>query len=167
MDFSDVYLHHVLFPYIRFCYVTKSLPDIYILYVAITKGEFNEEKALVSSRFHLNSRMKLVTCYTWSKDFYNSVNWTLRKVDQKYLERFEICFWRKSNLVFRYICSPTRYTECFNGSVYSSLMLAQHVSDLIGPSSGAFYKLYSQTLVCGTTVRTARHVQPLQSKTLF
>ena len=25
------------------------------------------------------------------------------------------------------------------------------------------YKLYSQTLVCGTTVRTTRHVQPLQS----
>ena len=45
-------------------------------------------------------------------------------------------------------------------------MLARHVSDLIGPSSGAFvYKLYSQTLVCGTTVRTTRHVQPLRSNT--
>ena len=33
-------------------------------------------------------------------------------------------------------------------------MLARHVSDLTGPSSGPFYKLYSQTLVCGTTVRT-------------
>ena len=27
---------------------------------------------------------------------------------------------------------------------YSSRMLARHVSDLTGPSSGAFYKLYSQ-----------------------
>ena len=27
---------------------------------------------------------------------------------------------------------------------YSGLMLARHVSDLTGPSSGAFYKLYSQ-----------------------
>ena len=27
---------------------------------------------------------------------------------------------------------------------YSALMLALHVSDLTGPSSGAFYKLYSQ-----------------------
>ena len=44
---------------------------------------------------------------------------------------------------------------------YSALTLARRVSDLIGPSSGAFfYKLYSQTLVCGTTVRTTRHVQP-------
>ena len=40
-------------------------------------------------------------------------------------------------------------------------MLARHVSDLTGPSSGEFYKLYSQTLVCGNT-RTTRHVQPLQ-----
>ena len=42
-------------------------------------------------------------------------------------------------------------------------MLAVHVSNLTGPSSGAFYKLYSQTLVCGSTVRTTRHVQPLRS----
>ena len=39
-------------------------------------------------------------------------------------------------------------------------MLARHVSDLTGPSSGAFYKLYLQTLVCGNT-RTTRPVQPL------
>ena len=37
-----------------------------------------------------------------------------------------------------YICSPTRYTKCFNEWVYSSCMSARHVSDLIGPSSGAF-----------------------------
>ena len=37
-----------------------------------------------------------------------------------------------------YICSPTRYTKCFNEWVYSSLMLARHVSDHTGPSSGAF-----------------------------
>ena len=44
---------------------------------------------------------------------------------------------------------------------YSALMLARHVSDLTGPSSGAFvYKLYLQTLVCGNT-RTTRHVQQL------
>ena len=37
-----------------------------------------------------------------------------------------------------YICSPTRYTKRFNDWVYSALMLALHVSDLTGPSSGAF-----------------------------
>ena len=38
-----------------------------------------------------------------------------------------------------YTCSPTRYTKCFNEWVYSSRMLARHVSDVIGPSSGAFF----------------------------
>ena len=37
------------------------------------------------------------------------------------------------------LCSPTRYTKCFNAWIYSALMLARHVSDLIGPSSEAFF----------------------------
>ena len=37
-----------------------------------------------------------------------------------------------------HICSPTRYTKCFNERVYSALMLALHVSDLTDPSSGVF-----------------------------
>ena len=46
---------------------------------------------------------------------------------------------------------------------YSALKLARHVSDLIGPSSGAFFlQAVFADLVCGTTVRTTRHVQPLQ-----
>ena len=46
--------------------------------------------------------------------------------------------------IWRNICSATRYTKFFNYWVYSALMLALHVSDLTGPSSGAFYKLYLQ-----------------------
>ena len=42
-------------------------------------------------------------------------------------------------------------------------MLVRHVSDLTGPSSGAFLQAVFADLVCGTTVRTTRHVQPLQS----
>ena len=45
--------------------------------------------------------------------------------------------WRPYGEIY-YICSPTRYTEFFNEWVYSSRMLARHVSDLTGPSSGAF-----------------------------
>ena len=37
-----------------------------------------------------------------------------------------------------YVRSPTRYTKCFNERVYSALILTRHVSDLTGPSSGAF-----------------------------
>ena len=43
-----------------------------------------------------------------------------------------------------YICIPTWYTKFFNEWVYSLRVLARHVSDLTGPSSGAFYKLYLQ-----------------------
>ena len=46
--------------------------------------------------------------------------------------------------IFYYICSPTKYTKFFNEWVYSSRMLGRHVSDLTGPSSRAFYKLYLQ-----------------------
>ena len=46
---------------------------------------------------------------------------------------------------------------------YSALMLARHISDLAGPSSGAFLtSCICKTLVCGNT-RTTRHVQPLRS----
>ena len=41
-------------------------------------------------------------------------------------------------IILYHICSPTGYTKCFNEWVYSALMLARCVSDLTGPSSGAF-----------------------------
>ena len=33
---------------------------------------------------------KLVYCCIWSKALYDAETWTLRKVDQKYLEDFEM-----------------------------------------------------------------------------
>ena len=42
-------------------------------------------------------------------------------------------------------------------------MLARHVSNLIGPSLGASFTSCIRRLVCGTTVCTTRHVQPLRS----
>ena len=41
-------------------------------------------------------------------------------------------------------------------------MLARHVSDLTGPSSGAFLQAVFADLVCGN-MRTTRHVQLLRS----
>ena len=40
-------------------------------------------------------------------------------------------------------------------------MLARHVSDPTGPSSERFLQAVFADLVCGNTVRTAGHVQPL------
>jgi hypothetical protein len=38
--------------------------------------------------------MKMIKCYIWSIAFYSAENRTLRKIDQKYLESFEMWFWR-------------------------------------------------------------------------
>jgi hypothetical protein len=46
-------------------------------------------------------------------------------------------------LFFQYICSPTRYTKFSNGRVYSSHMLARHVSDLTGPSCSISFTFWS------------------------
>jgi hypothetical protein len=34
-------------------------------------------------------------CYIWGIAFCGAVTWTLRKVDQKYLENFEMWCWRR------------------------------------------------------------------------
>jgi hypothetical protein len=43
----------------------------------------------------LNLKKKLVKCYIWSTALYGAETWTLRKVDQKYLERFAMWCWRR------------------------------------------------------------------------
>jgi hypothetical protein len=42
----------------------------------------------------LELRKKLVKCYVWSIALYGAETWTLRAVDQKHLESFEVCCWR-------------------------------------------------------------------------
>jgi hypothetical protein len=38
---------------------------------------------------------KVVKYYTWGRAFYGAETWTLRKVDQKHLESFEMWRWRR------------------------------------------------------------------------
>ena len=40
-------------------------------------------------------RKKLVKCYVWSTALYGVETWTLRAVDQKHLESFEMWRWRR------------------------------------------------------------------------
>jgi len=40
-------------------------------------------------------RKKLVKCYIWSIPLYVAETWTLRAVDQKHLESFEMWCWRR------------------------------------------------------------------------
>jgi hypothetical protein len=62
--------------------------------IAMAKPAFKKKKALFTSKVELNLRWKLLKYYIWSIVLYVAVKWTLQKVDQKYLESFEMC-WRR------------------------------------------------------------------------
>ena len=51
---------------------------------------FNKKKALFTSTLDLELRKKLVKCYIWSIALYGAETWTLRAIDQKHLESFEM-----------------------------------------------------------------------------
>jgi hypothetical protein len=57
---------------------------------AMTKAAFNKKKTLFTRKLDLYLRNKLVKYYIWSIALSGDETWTLRKVDQKYLENFEI-----------------------------------------------------------------------------
>ena len=61
----------------------------------MTKAAFNKKMALFTSTLDLKLRKKLVKCYIWSIALYGAETWTLRAVDQKNLESFEMWCWRR------------------------------------------------------------------------
>jgi hypothetical protein len=56
----------------------------------MARSAFNSRKNLFASKLDLNTGKKLVKCYICSIVFYGAETWTLRKVDQKYVESFEM-----------------------------------------------------------------------------
>jgi hypothetical protein len=56
--------------------------------IAMAKSAFNKKKNLFTSKLDLNLRKKLVKRYIWNIVLYGAETWTLRKIDQKYLESF-------------------------------------------------------------------------------
>jgi hypothetical protein len=63
--------------------------------IAMAKAAFNKKKTLFTSKLDLNFRKKLVKCYIWIIALYGAETWTFRKVEQKYLESFEMWCWRR------------------------------------------------------------------------
>ena len=61
----------------------------------MAKAAFNKKRTLFSSTLDLGLSKKLVKCYIWRKALYGVETWTLRAVDQKHLESFEIWCWRR------------------------------------------------------------------------
>jgi hypothetical protein len=49
----------------------------------------HKKETLFTSKLELNLKDKLINSYIRSIACYGAENWTLRKVDQKYLDRFE------------------------------------------------------------------------------
>jgi hypothetical protein len=60
----------------------------------MAKAAFNKKRTLFTSTLDLELRKKLMKCYVWSIDLYGAETWTLRAVDQKHLESFEMWSWR-------------------------------------------------------------------------
>jgi hypothetical protein len=50
---------------------------------------------LLQQKQHSTRRLSSVKCYIWSIALYGAETWTLRKLDQKYLESFEMWCWRR------------------------------------------------------------------------
>jgi hypothetical protein len=63
--------------------------------IAMAKAAFNKKKTLFTSKLVLELRKKLVKCYIWSIALYGAETWTLRKLDQNYLESFEMWCWKR------------------------------------------------------------------------
>jgi len=57
---------------------------------AMVKAAFNKKRALFTNTLDLELRKKLVKCYIWSIALYGAETPTLRAVDQKHLESFEM-----------------------------------------------------------------------------
>jgi len=56
----------------------------------MVKAAFIKKNSLFEIKLHLNLRKELLKCYDWFRALYGVENWTLRKVDQKYLENQEM-----------------------------------------------------------------------------
>jgi len=60
----------------------------------MAKAACNKKRVPFTSTLDLELWKKLVKCYIWSVALYGAETWTLRAVDQKQLESFEMWCWR-------------------------------------------------------------------------
>jgi hypothetical protein len=60
----------------------------------MANAAFNKKRALFTRKMDLKLRKKLLKCYILSIALYGAETWTLRAVDQRHLESFEMRCWR-------------------------------------------------------------------------
>jgi hypothetical protein len=59
-------------------------------WIAMAKAAFNKKMALFTGKMDLELRKKPAKCYIWSVALYGAGTGTVRAVDQKQLESFEM-----------------------------------------------------------------------------
>ena len=64
----------------------------------MAKAAFNKKRALFPSTLDLELRKKLVKCYIWNIALYGAEAWTIRAVDRKHLESFEMWCQRRMEI---------------------------------------------------------------------
>jgi hypothetical protein len=63
--------------------------------IRVAFNKKTKKKTHFTSRLDIYLRKKLVKCYIWSIALCGAETWTLQRVDQKYLEIFEMWCWRR------------------------------------------------------------------------
>ena len=63
--------------------------------VTMAKQAFNRKISFLTSKLIIELKKKLVRCYVWSIALYGSETWTLRKLERKYFEIFEMWCWMR------------------------------------------------------------------------
>jgi hypothetical protein len=61
---------------------------------------FNKKKTLFTGKWDLNLQNKEAKCDMWNTVLCGDETWTLRKVDQTGLESFEMCCWRRTEVMW-------------------------------------------------------------------
>ena len=66
---------------------------------AMAKEAFNRKRSIFCGPLELELRERLVKCFAWSVALYDAETSTLRRNEQKRLEAFEMCIWRRMERV--------------------------------------------------------------------
>ena len=61
----------------------------------MAKAAFSKKRAIFNSSLELKLKKEPVKCYIWSIALYGVETWTIRAVDKKHLESFEMWCWRR------------------------------------------------------------------------
>ena len=67
--------------------------------IAMAKDVFNKKKSIFCGPLEKELRKRLVKCFVWRVAVYGAETWTLRRNEQKRLEAFGMCLWRRMELV--------------------------------------------------------------------